>query len=336
MKIIHVINGLGNGGAEKNLIRYTLYDKKNNHQIIILRKINFYRKLLKSSKIRCYYFDLSFSMNLYDDIKKIFFIIKREKPEILMCWMYHACFLGSFLNLFEKKIKLIWNIRHSNFIFGKSKLKTILLARIIMPFFQLIPKSIIFNSQHSLNIHKKYFLFNKKKLIIRNGFELPKVNIKKTKKKKFSILKIGFIGRYSPQKNYEFFFRFLNELKKLNVSFKSYLIGSNINKKNLELIYLIRYYNLTKNVIFLKQKNNIDEYYQMFDVLISTSVYGESFSNVLAESMINKTICLAPNIGENSYIINDKKLIYKPNNLEDLIKKFSKLFYGNNKKKIIY
>ena len=112
MKIIHIINGLGNGGAEKNLIRFTLYDKKNNHKIIILKKTNFYRKLLKKSKIRCYQFDLSFDKYLLNDLKKIFFLIKKEKPKILMCWMYHACFLGSLINLYEKNLKLIWNIRH--------------------------------------------------------------------------------------------------------------------------------------------------------------------------------------------------------------------------------
>ena len=48
MKICHIINSLGNGGAEKNLIRISLNQiKKNKVTIITLKKKNFYHQILK-------------------------------------------------------------------------------------------------------------------------------------------------------------------------------------------------------------------------------------------------------------------------------------------------
>ena len=110
------------------------------------------------------------------------------------------------------------------------------------------------------------------------------------------------------------------------------MVGNNVNKNNKNLKELVNRYNLHKNVIFLKEKKNIDNYYQRFDLVISTSFYGESFPNILAESMMNKTICIAPNIGENLFIINDKKLIYKKNDLSDLYIKYTKILKYKDKK----
>jgi glycosyltransferase involved in cell wall biosynthesis len=333
MKITHIINGLGNGGAEKNLLRLIIKDKKNNHEVIVLRKINFYNNVLKKEKIRFYQFDLSFNLNLYFSIKKINQIIKKSRPDILMCWMYHASLLGTLITLLKRKIKLIWNIRHSSFVIGKSKFATIFLARFIMPFFQLTPKAIVYNSLHSLKIHNIFYFLKKKQIVIRNGFELPLKKNKKNKTNEKNFLKIGFVGRFSPQKNHYFFFEFLSKLKLNNINFTAFLVGRKINKSNHILINLVKKFNLEKNIKLLKEKKNIDSYYQKFDILISTSFYGESFPNILAESMINKTICLAPNVGENYFIINNKNLIYKKNNLNDLYLKFNNIIKFKNKKR---
>ena len=49
--------------------------------------------------------------------------------------------------------------------------------------------------------------------------------------------------------------------------------------------------------------------------------------------MINKTICLAPNIGENKFIIKNKNLIYEKNNIYDLLFKFQKIVNIKKNKK---
>jgi len=332
MKIFHIINSLGNGGAEKNLIRLILNDNKNIHHVIALKKNNFHNKILRKNKIKIFQFDISLNKNFFNDLKKINRIIFKNKPTILMCWMYHSILIGTLINLIQRKTKLIWNIRHSNFSLRNTKLTTIILARFIISFLHLIPKAIIYNSSYSLKVHNSFFIFNKKQLVIRNGFNLPSRIINKKQKMSDKITKIGFVGRYSPQKNHHFFFKFLSKLNKDKICFKTYLVGNNVNKNNRNLKELVNRYNLHKNVVFLKEKKNIDNYYQRFDLVISTSFYGESFPNILAESMMNKTICIAPNIGENLFIINDKKLIYKKNDLSDLYIKYTNILKYKDKK----
>ena len=53
-KITHIINSLGDGGAERNLFNLVSADRKNNlHTIIVLSKKNKYSKLFKK-KIRVF------------------------------------------------------------------------------------------------------------------------------------------------------------------------------------------------------------------------------------------------------------------------------------------
>ena len=53
MKIVHLISGLGLGGAEKNLTEIVLSDTKNENIIISLTEANyFHKKIKKKNKSR--------------------------------------------------------------------------------------------------------------------------------------------------------------------------------------------------------------------------------------------------------------------------------------------
>ena len=76
-----------------------------------------------------------------------------------------------------------------------------------------------------------------------------------------------------------------------------------MNTKNKELINHIVKNDIKDKIIFLKTKTDIFNYFNLFDVTISTSVYGESFPNILAESSLASTPCIASNFGENKLIL---------------------------------
>ena len=107
MKICHIINSLGNGGAEKNLVRLCLnQSKKNNIVIITLKKKNFFKKILKNKKIKIIYFDFEFNLKFL----KYFFLfcktLNDEKPKVIFSWMFHASLIATIFSL-TKNIKLI-------------------------------------------------------------------------------------------------------------------------------------------------------------------------------------------------------------------------------------
>ena len=139
-----------------------------------------------------------------------------------------------------------------------------------------------------------------------NGF------IKKSfKKKKISFrISFGFIGRYSPQKNFDFLFEIFKFLKTKKINFVFFLVGADVIN-NTEILKKIDHYKIKDKIIFLKTKNDISNYFNLIDITLSTSIYGESFPNILAESLMSSTPCLAVNFGENKLILKREVLHLK-------------------------
>ena len=71
MKILHIINGLGDGGAEHTLFKICKYDNLNKHIVISFKESGKYFALLRKLNIKVY----SLNANFFS-INKFFFLIK--------------------------------------------------------------------------------------------------------------------------------------------------------------------------------------------------------------------------------------------------------------------
>lgn len=320
MKILHIITGLHKSGAEQNLYFLVTEDKRNEHIVVSLLSKKHYGFKLEKKNIKVYYLNFDKKKNIYKGLKKLFYLIKGEKPKVVQTWMYHADIIGGIISKIAGVKNITWNIRSSflNFKMIKFNLKLIFLFHLVLS--NLIPKKILVNSISAINFHR--FFFNKKKfLLVNNGFKIPKND-------KIIILKnksfiIGHFARFDPQKNHMMIIKLANFLKLENINFKLFLFGRGVNYSNPFFRNVIYKYNLTKYIKLFDEVENVDKYYKMCDCVISTSIYGEGFPNVLAEAMNNGVISLSTNIGESFKVVGAKKRIF--NNLSELKQKVLEL-----------
>ena len=94
MKIIHVITGLNNGGAEAILYRLCKYDKSNKHTVVSMMDSGKYGELLRNENIDVYTLNMSAGKLTFNGIINLYKIIKKFKPNVVQTWMYHANLLG--------------------------------------------------------------------------------------------------------------------------------------------------------------------------------------------------------------------------------------------------
>ena len=332
MKICHIINSLGNGGAEKNLIRLSLSQSKTNDiVIVILKKKNFFKEILKKNKIRVITFNFNFNLNLLDNLIGFFSTLKKEKPDLLFSWMFHACLFSSFF-AWEKKIRLFWCIRHGSFEAMKTKFLTMIIAKYILPTISFVPSKIIYNSKFSKKYYEKIGYSKNKSLVIYNGYSKNYFKPNKNKqiqfKKKYDIKKndiiFGYVARFSPQKNHILLLKVMNKLKcNYKLNFKLILIGGNI-KNNKILNKLLKKFYLINETIILKETNRINLIYPVFDINLLCSSYGESFPNTLAESMLCEVPCISSNVGDSKEIVKKKRYIFEKNNENEFLKSIIK------------
>ena len=165
MKIIHIINCLDIGGAEKNLYKICSYDKKNKHVVISLSNEGFYGNLLRKKGVPVYEIDLKNNLFFFFKIIKIIYL---HKPAVIQSWMYHSDFITSLIYFFTFKKKIVWNVRHSYLNSSIEKKTTIIIVKFLSLISYFIPNKIIFCSKKSKQIHLKLGYDSRKLLYIPN------------------------------------------------------------------------------------------------------------------------------------------------------------------------
>ena len=140
--------------------------------------------------------------------------------------------------------------------------------------------------------------------------------MKISKNKKIPLL--GSVARFHPQKDHKNLFQALNLLKINKIFFKCVLVGHKINAKNKLLIKMIKKFNLSKEVILLGPKRNINQIMNVIDIHILASEYGEAFPNVVAEAMACGTPCVVTDVGDSSLIVGKTGWIVRPSDSKGL------------------
>jgi glycosyltransferase involved in cell wall biosynthesis len=334
IKVLHVINSLGDGGAEGVLTRLVLDTKKYfDHEIVLLTKGDKYKKYLQRNNIKIHSFDLK--KNIFE-ILNLYFLFRSKKNYIVQTWLYHSDFIGGILAKLSGNTKIIWNLRTAEINFSDYKYTTtiIIIMNILLSY--VIPKKIIVCSKKSIKIHGRFGFNRKKFYYIPNGFLKKKIDLKNLKQKleiKKNTFVVGNVARFHKVKNHLYLLKIFKKLT-INNNLKLLLVGTNINYKNKKLVNMIHDLKLENNVVLLDKQKKINDFYNIFDLFLLTSK-SEGFPNVLAEAMLNRNICFSTDCGDAKYILSSSKFILPQSNSKKAALIINKFFQCNQGKKTI-
>ncbi|WP_163527371.1 glycosyltransferase [Halobacillus ihumii] len=315
-KLVHISEALG-GGVSKHIIDLIDNIDTNKYDIFLIYNLDradksFKEKIVEYKKNRniSLYEVENFNRQIsYKDVfalKNIFSIINKIQPDIVHCHSSKAGVLGR-VSAKLAGVNKIFYTPHA-YVMQDSNIKPIknTLYKIIEKFMSRFFTTSTINVS---NGEKKFALDNKldnpdKFNVIYNGIDNNiKSEVVKTNKSKNKGIIIGVVGRLESQKDPLTFAQIAKEVSLQLSSVKFIFIGEGSLRPELE--EFIKNNNLQNILLLPGYKSSVDEYLNLFDIYLSTSLY-EGMPYSLIEALKYKLPIVGTDvIGNNEVIVNN-------------------------------
>ncbi|MEL0022400.1 MAG: glycosyltransferase, partial [Rickettsiales bacterium] len=175
LKVMHVITDLDVGGAERMLVSYLTAERQTAPQSFVVSLLSggYFAKWLRNSGLRVDEMSMGRMIGNLLSLFRIALTIRREKPDVIQSWMYHADLVSTLALLLSgriRKTRLYWGVRCSDMDTSKYRL-TLKFAIWACSWLSWIPDGIIANSYAGMKIHKDLGYDPENFFVIPNGVD---------------------------------------------------------------------------------------------------------------------------------------------------------------------
>ncbi len=304
IKICYVIGTLNIGGAEKQLLMLTdgLDKKKFEPVVISLRKNGDLKKDFESAGIKVVETDKKFKIDPIFFFR-LFYAIKKEKPEILHTFMFTSNTWGRIAGIFNR-VPIIISSERCVDLYKKWYHR--LIDNLLIHF----TKIIIANSYAVKDFYQNRERIPETRIkVIHNGIDI-KTNenngILTSKIKELGLENakhiISCAGRFTEQKGFIYLIKAIPLILKEFPLTYFVFIGDgplkDVFKKEVQKS------GIEKNVLFTGYRKDVSDIFSISDIVAVPSLF-EGMPNVVLEAMIAKKPVIGTNIPEISEIIKD-------------------------------
>lgn len=294
-KVLWITTGLGSGGAEMMLAQLVNGLPKLQHLVVSLTAGGKHAASLPN----VHSLDMPAGRPTLSALWKLFRLVRREKPDVLMGWMYHGCLVATLAKCMRfKQAPLIWNIRQSLYDLKLEKRGSALVIRALASL-SWLPERITYNSQLSSRQHEAIGYAKSKTQLIANGFDLTKWRPMPHAPCPMPL--IGRFGRNAPMKDYPTFIKAAKLIHAKHPGARFIIVGA--ETESLDVPPFIE---------ILGERHDLPELTASLNIAVSSSAFGEGFPNVVGEAMACAVPVVATDIGDTRWVMGETGRIVPP------------------------
>lgn len=318
-RIVHLITDLDTGGAEMMLSKLlAAIDREHfTNTVISLTHRGSLGDEIAASGVPVFTLGMRRGVPSLAGIMRLMSLLKREKPDILQTWLYHADLLGTIASRLVRVPALCWNIRCSDMDMrhysALSRLVLRLLARL-----SSLPDVVITNSESGRRLHAKLGYAPRRWEVIPNGFDLerfhPDPSARQSVREELAIppdsLLIGLIGRYDPMKDHHTFLQAAAQITRKRNDIHFMLAGKGVEQLEGQVDAL----GLSGCIYLLGERSDVTRLMAALDIFSLSSAFGEGFPNVVGEAMACGIPCVVTDVGDAAQVVGNTGLVTSPRN----------------------
>lgn len=329
IRVVHLISGLGQGGAETVLTRLVMHSSQENI-VVSFSDEGVMGEKLKMAGIPVYCLQMKLGKNGLSDFFRLVNLLKQLNPDIVQTWMYHADFFGGIAARIAGYRHIAWGIRNSGDSLKSSSKMSYYLARISAFFSRFIPQKIIVCGEKAAQIHAGWGYCQSKMQVIQNGYDLSQwqhdqvasIALRKQWGATANTPVLGFVARWNPLKDHATLLKAFSFVLQSHPEAMLVLVGKGMEQENQELQQLLTSLQLHKHVVLLGMRSDIPAIMSALDFHVLSSK-AEGFPNVVCESMACQTPNIVTDVGDAALIVGQYGWVAQPQNPRDLADKLN-------------
>ncbi len=307
--ILHVISGLGVGGAEAMLVQVagSLQARGIQQHVVSLVGRGENATRLEARGVTVSSLDVRSIYSAPSTLLRLCRIVGRERPTIIQGWMYHGNLMAALAHRlvpWRTRRQLYWGLRATNMDELRYGWINMLCARM-----SRLPNLIIANSYAGVLAHQQYGYRPRRFVVVANGVDVKRfhANDELRQKMRFELelppdaFVAIHVARVDAMKDHR---TFLAALAKAPAA-----IGLLVGAGTEALL-------LPPNVRALGLRRDIERLYLAADIVVSSSAFGEGFSNVIAEGMATGLIPVATDVGDARMIVGGTGRVIPPGDVD--------------------
>jgi glycosyltransferase involved in cell wall biosynthesis len=303
--VVHVITGLGTGGAERMLVQLATAAQTRGfpQHVVSLSGGGSFADELRGKHIQVTTLGVTSFVSAPAGLLKLIGIIRRLSPGVVQGWMYHGNLFAALAHRMAPGAKsraLFWSLRASN-MDAKRYSRIMRLSAWLSRW----PDIVIANSESGAAFHRAQGFRPRRMVIIDNGID--SVSFRPDQAERSAVrTELGIaldapvvihIARVDPMKDHQTFLKAMARVP----SVTALLVGSGTDRLA-----------APPNVKALGLRQDMTRLYAAADIVVSSSAFGEGFSNAIAEGMSAGLVPIATDVGDARRIIGDTGHIVRP------------------------
>jgi glycosyltransferase involved in cell wall biosynthesis len=303
--VLHVISGLGMGGAETMLVQLAvgLRARGLRQHVVSLSGHDALASDLRATGADLTMLHGGSVASAPAVLLGLARILDRLRPRVLQGWMYHGNIAARLAHMVvpgRRGRKLLWNLRASNMDEGRYG-RVIRLSALL----SRLPDVVVANSQAGAAFHLARGFHPKELMVIGNGIDTARFKPDPDSRRRLrtelglpdDAIAVIHVARVDPMKDHDTFLAAMARLPAV----AAIMVGEGTAALQ-----------VPPNVQALGPRRDTHRLYAAADIVASTSAFGEGFSNVLAEGMSAGLIPVATDVGDAARIVGDTGLIVPP------------------------
>lgn len=328
LRVVHVITGLGQGGAESVLWRLATFPGQEvEHIVVSLTDDGIYGERLRAAGVTVHALGMPRGRITLGGFMALRRLIAGARPDAVQTWMYHADLIGGLAARLAGVRAVAWGIRNSGAHLERSSRSARMVLRACALLSGVLPGAIVCAAQDAAERHAAKGYRRDRMVVISNGYDLSRYAPDAASRARVraqwgldgDVPVIGCVARWDPLKDHANLLRAVAALVRdgRDAGLRCVLVGRGMTIDNPELMALVDKLGLRERLVLAGPSDDVPAVMNGLDLHVLSSC-AEGFPNVVAEAMACGVYCVVTDVGDAAYIVGDTGVVVPPEQPEAL------------------